>query len=137
MDAPDPDVTVSQTRSSPGALGDPRKCFYCTAATGTPHDDGCVCLTKSVVMRVTVEYVASVPRSWGKEDIEFHRNESSSCANNQIRELSRAADMMAANARPGGSCGCFCSNLSSEYLRDATAEDERHFGYGIADLLDE
>jgi hypothetical protein len=62
-------------------------CFYCRQALGEPHKEECVIWTKKVRVRVTLEYEIEVPRSWTKENIEFHRNEGTWCADNMVQEL--------------------------------------------------
>jgi len=43
-----------------------------------------------VFIKVTIEYAIAVPDYWTRSDINFHRNESSWCASNIIRELEHA-----------------------------------------------
>ncbi len=62
-------------------------CFYCRQELGTAHKEECVIWTKKVKVRVTVEYEIEVPRKWTKENIEFHRNEGTWCADNMVAEL--------------------------------------------------
>lgn len=57
--------------------GEPDECFYCHQKVGTPHREECVCVNKKVKVRAMIEYEVEVPFFWSKEDIEFHRNESS------------------------------------------------------------
>jgi len=69
-----------------------------------------VCRKRTVVIRYTIEVTTDVPESWTPEDIEFHRNESSWCANNIVAELEAAY--------------CLCNRTTAQYLREATPEDE-------------
>lgn len=64
-----------------------RRCFYCNQPVGSMHKDDCVLISKKVKMRMIVEYDVLVPSTWTKEQIEFHRNDSSWCASNVISEL--------------------------------------------------
>ncbi len=124
-------VTHSDTRPNSG-LGKAGKCFYCTAKQGTEHDAACVCRLGSVVVRTTFEYVVDVPEFWDGDQIEFHRNESSSCAANIIQFLASrflSDDDGGKQSRP---CPCHCTN--TEYVREATAEDDARWGYGMAEL---
>lgn len=63
------------------------KCFYCNQEIGSTHKDDCGLINKKAIIRVNIEYEIEVPASWNKEDVEFHRNEGSWCANNVITEL--------------------------------------------------
>lgn len=118
-----PNQLVSHGDTRPNAgLGKTGKCFYCTAKEGTEHDADCVCRVRTVVLRTTVEYVMAVPESDDADRIEFHRNESSSCVGNIF-------NFLADDARP-----CMCGKTKTEYVREATAEDEARWGYGIAEL---
>jgi hypothetical protein len=112
-------VTEDDTRSGGGGAGRPDKCFYCTANTGTVHDWECVCLTKAVKVRMTVELIIERPRSWGKDDIESHLNESSWCSNNILDEIKHYT-------KEDSECLCFSSQF--EYLGDATNEEARKSG---------
>jgi hypothetical protein len=53
------------TRDDGVRAGDPDHCFYCQASRGE-HTAECVCVTRSVVMRLTVDVV---PRIWSHEDV--------------------------------------------------------------------
>lgn len=64
-------------------------CFYCHQKIGESHRDDCVLIAKNVKVRMTVEYEVKVPASWSSYDIEFHRNDSSWCCGNAIRELEK------------------------------------------------
>ena len=84
------------------------ECFYCQQRIGAQHKPDCVLINKRVKIRMIVEYEAEVPASWGKEEIEFSRNEGSWCANNALYELECAF---------GQDDGpCMCSVASFEYL---------------------
>jgi hypothetical protein len=43
--------------------------------------------TRTVIVRMTVEYPVEVPADWDSHMIEFHRNDSSWCASNALNEL--------------------------------------------------
>lgn len=100
--------------------GHPDLCFYCGFEKGT-HKEDCVCPQKSVVIKMTIEYVVSVPRFWEANDIDFHRNDSSWCAGNAIAEL----NVIYATQ------DCLCEQTTFEFVREATEED--HEKLGIAD----
>jgi hypothetical protein len=69
-----------------------------------------------VVLRYTYEVVVVVPEDWGETQINFHRNESSWCADNSINDLQDRNDQH-----------CWCPDMQSIYLREATEEDEEKF----------
>ena len=75
--------------------GKPDQCFYCQQTVGTPHGKKCVIVTKLVEMRVTLKmngrtyrgiWEVREPYSWDARMSEFHKNESSWCANNFLNE---------------------------------------------------
>lgn len=82
------------------------ECFYCQSPIGSNHKQDCVLVKKKVTVRMTVEYEIEVPAYWDKDDVEFHRNEGSWCADNAIDELSKY----------GGEDGCICPVAEFEYL---------------------
>jgi len=62
-------------------------CFHCRQRVGTTHEADCVLIKKKAIVRAVIEYEVNVPHFWSKEDIEFHRNESSWCSSNLLNEL--------------------------------------------------
>lgn len=105
--------------------GSPDKCFYCGELKGQPHKPECVIRSKTVVIRLAVEYTIDVPESWTEEDIEFHRNEGGWCADNALSEIGNILD------RTGD---CLCSLSVTEYVREATPEDEKKDGVFVEEL---
>lgn len=93
--------------------GSQEACFYCHAAKGDQHRDGCTMRVRTVVVRVFFEYIRTVPE----------HNESSSCAGNILADLESQAD-----AR-----GCACGMQEGTFLREATAEDEENFKKFVKD----
>lgn len=81
-------------------------CFYCPSKIGKPHAKDCVLYTKTVTIRMIIEYPIEVPNAWDKDRIEFHRNESSWCVNNAIDELQ---ELDKEN-------GCFCGVTKFELV---------------------
>jgi hypothetical protein len=109
--------------NGPRPAGQPDECFYCHEAVGDDHKPTCVLRDRTVVMRYVFEVVIVVPEHWTKEDIEFHRNESTWCADNAVHvDLQRLAEGH-----------CLCPNHTAEYVREATTEDEE--GWQIAEML--
>jgi hypothetical protein len=83
-------------------------CCYCQQPVGSPHKDDCVLIKKKVLIRMTVEYEVSVPASYDKGDVEFHRNEGSWCADNVFDELEALCEEH----------GCLCGVVNFTCLRD-------------------
>lgn len=100
------------------------KCFYCRAEKGTQHRDGCTMRVRTVVVRATFEYIRKVPENWDAHLIEFHLNESSSCADNILADISEQAERRR---------GCACGMQKGTYLREATEEDEENFKTFVKD----
>ena len=63
---------------------------------------------KSVKIRVVLEVPHEVPEDWGADEINFHLNESSWCANSILPELERLSQ----------SEGCLCAFFKGEYVGD-------------------
>jgi len=101
-------ISFTVTEKAMRPASDRRRCFYCQQPIGEPHKPGCVLVKKRVKMRMTVEYEVEVPAAWGKEQIEFHRNASSWCANNAISELEEYFDDEARE--------CMCGSSEFDYL---------------------
>ena len=88
--------------------GKPDECFYCHSKVGEYHGRECVTIKKLVKLKYTFVVDVEVPHYWTKDDIEFHRNESSWCASNAISELEKQGD-------------CLCPVFECEYI--ATIDD--------------
>lgn len=65
----------------------PDQCIYCKARVGERHDFKCVTVERPVVVEITTQLTIMVPISWDKEQIEFHRNEGTWCADNMQHDL--------------------------------------------------
>lgn len=102
-------------KHGPRPAGEPDRCFYCGMMIGFEHRSDCVMRDRTVVLKFSIELVVRVPENWNKDDIEFHRNESSWCASNIIREL-------------GDGNACLCSS-KIEYVREATERDEEQLWF--------
>ncbi len=110
-------------------------CFYCGQKVGQPHGPKCVCVTKIVLVNVTLTGIAvfdlqiTTPHIWNKSTLEFHRNDSSWCAGNvdcdimEHRELtndpSALADVMAKIEawKSENDNYCLCGIYTCEFLR--------------------
>lgn len=73
---------------------------------------------KFVVLSATIEIVERVPVDWDADEIEFYKNESSSCANNTAETIASVFERAEPLDAP-----CLCNRIHVKYLRDATAED--------------
>lgn len=67
--------------------GKPDECFYCGREIGEEHAEDCVVVTKEVLMEYSIRIPIRVPYHWGEDQMNFHKNGSSWCANNAIREI--------------------------------------------------
>ena len=103
--------------------GSPEHCFYCGAAKGTEHRDKCTMRTRTVVVRISFDLCMAVPEDWDTHMVEFHMNESSSCADNRLEDILEQAERV----------GCSCGFAEGKYLREATAEDEENFKFSVKD----
>jgi len=97
-------VSFLVTEEAMRPASDKRECFYCNQPIGEIHKLDCVLINKKVKIRMIVEYEASVPASWDKNQIEFHRNDGTWCANNAIEEFDRE------------DVSCMCGNAEFEYI---------------------
>jgi hypothetical protein len=68
-----------------------------------------VLVVKTVRVRLTAEYDVTVPAHWDADKIEFHRNESSWCADNLVSEIETLQEQ---------SPGCLCETVSFECISD-------------------
>ena len=86
---------------------------------------------KPVVVEATIQYIAWVPDDWDDQMLDFHFNDGSSCADNQIDYMAEIAEYL--SNRPdddydeSGSAkfgpACFCEHVRFNVLRDATDDD--------------
>lgn len=102
------DFDVTENAMRPAS--DKRECFYCHQGIGAKHQAHCVLIRKTVKVRVVVEYEVDMPSSWDAQQIEFHRNEGSWCADNMIGELERFM----------GDDGCLCPITQFKHLEDVS-----------------
>lgn len=84
------------------------ECFYCGQKIGNPHKTDCVLLVRKWKVRLVYEVEVMKPFSWGKDDIDFHYNGSSTCADSFIREIEDFADK--------ASIGCLCPHFFGEAI---------------------
>lgn len=62
-------------------------CFYCHGKIFEQHKPECVIRTRTVKIRVVLEFDIERPGCWSDHDVEFHVSESSSCFDNVLRGL--------------------------------------------------
>lgn len=110
------DFLVTSKAARPA--GKPDECFYCQQKIGSAHKGDCVLIRKRVTVRMTVEYDIEVPAAWGKDEIEFQRNESSWCATNAIKELSNQFDTDEAECMCPVSHFTYIGNDTDSYLSE-------------------
>lgn len=105
------ETTFLVTEKAMRPASDKRRCFYCKQEIGVPHNSDCVLIKKRVKLRTVIEYEDEVPADWGDDMINFHRNESSWCANNLLSHLERVAEKG----------GCLCGMQTTTYI-ETTSE---------------
>lgn len=96
-------------------------CLYCKQLLGH-HAEDCICVTRTVVVEMTVQYVVEVPRKNTVEEIEFYRGGSSFCLGNDIHQLEQEA------IRNKGIC-TICHRAKVRYLREASKEDHESMAF--------
>lgn len=112
---------VDDTAVRPASVHKDR-CFYCGEMIGSEHRSDCVMRSRTVVVRMTVEYTIKVPETWNEDQIEFFRNEGSWCSSNALDEL---VDIQKHHH-------CLCYQTSFEYVREATEADEQRDGVSVS-----
>jgi hypothetical protein len=109
-----PETHLVTKENGPRPAGDPDKCFYCGEPLGSEHKMDCVCRSRTVIVRYVFELPIDVPESWDKDMIEFARGGGGGwCGDNAPDDLNRLREDY-----------CLCEFFHSEYVREATAEDE-------------
>jgi hypothetical protein len=83
-----PEVSMDDAGMVPAGPLD--RCIYCRQTIGQPHGAECVTVVKRVRYQVLVDgeavgtYVRDDPYFWTEADCDFHKNESSWCADNAV-----------------------------------------------------
>lgn len=111
--------------------GKPGECFYCQMPISALHKPDCVIVSKSVVVKITMEVVIDVPRDWGASNVNFKLNKSSWCASNIIEDLHDWKERSDTEGERrvmeqgffGSMAQCLCQTFEGEFVRDATKED--------------
>lgn len=95
------------------------QCFYCRQPHGAQHKEDCGICQRTVVVRTTIERVIEVPEYFTLENIQFLLGEGTRCSDNEVQEIYDMAK------RLDSAGGCSCRLITTEYVREATAEDEQ------------
>jgi len=110
--------------------GERDSCFYCDAPKGE-HEPDCVCITKTVVVRMTIDYTVAVPASWSPKEIEDHRLNSSFCLGNDIEQLCDEHNAASDHCR-------ICHRVKSvEFVRDAAEAETENYLAGQQEPIEE
>ena len=72
-------------------------------------------LMRTVMVEVTIPVLMEYPESMGAKEIEEHINNSTSCFDNVIDDISEPNE------------GCWCGHGRAKFLREATEEDEKRW----------
>lgn len=113
---------VNENATRPAGRND--ECFYCQRKLGEEHKEDCVIRKRTIVLKYSFEVVVEIPEDWDQHQIEFHRNESSWCANNAIQDLKKRKENV-----------CYCNGFTCEYLREADENDEEKYDLNISDSI--
>lgn len=97
--------------------GAPDRCFYCKSKVGEEHGQECVVVTKRVKLKATIEFDVEVPHFWTKENIEFHRNDGTWCAQNIDNDIAQYRESTGS---------CMCSETKIEYVETVDNNPEIH-----------
>lgn len=90
-------------------------CFYCQRRVGANHAPDCVCIVRSSTYGVYHEgrrigaYTRDDPAFWTTKDCEFHKNDSSWCADNMIGDGYEGEPLP--ETLEGCLCGCLVFKL--------------------------
>lgn len=109
--------------------GRPDQCFYCNQSVGSPHARDCVCVTKVVELRVTVDgvegtWVTTVPHAWDEEAIHYRYNDSTWCAGNLFGETIEGPLAQHLESLDGDLCLCDVTTVALVRVVDDTPARE-------------
>lgn len=97
--------------------GKPDECFYCGSKIGEPHKHGCVTVVKKVKLKATIEYEKEVPADWDDEQIYYHYNLGTWCANNIVDDLKDYIDEL------NEYNDCLCHHSEIEVIEEQKMND--------------
>lgn len=92
--------------------GKPDECFFCHSKVGEEHKSNCAVIEKIVRVQYTYTIDIAVPHHWDAHNIEFHRNESSWCADNSIDDLVKYKEKLENEGE------CLCFRFNAKYISD-------------------
>ena len=101
--------------------GRPDECFYCRQTIGQLHGPKCVCVYKRVRYRVLMggvrvgTYERNDPYFWDEEMCNFHKNDSSWCADNALEDIEWSDPEAAKKLDDATSDRCSCGPLVFEF----------------------
>lgn len=116
-------LSAEEGGNGPRPAGPPDECFYCHNKVGEQHKEECVLRKRTVVVRLSIDLVVDVPESWDEESITFYYNESSSCSDNRLNEISKLLQRIDEKGLP-----CSCNYVSAKYLHEASEDEEKMQG---------
>lgn len=111
------DWAVGEYSVRPNGKSD--RCFYCGSLLGEQHKDDCVIKSKTVVVDFTIRTVIDVPEHWNEEQIHYHYNDGTWCADNLLNWIYN---------RQEETDRCLCGITTAKYIKEAEVEDELEFG---------
>jgi len=89
-------------------------CFYCRQRVGEEHKRDCAVITKIVRLRYHIEVDVEVPHCWDKEQIEFHRNLGTWCADNALEEIEKHTSHV---IKGNDATECLCNRFHAEFVK--------------------
>jgi hypothetical protein len=96
---------------------DEKVSFYCHQPVGGFHMSDCVLVVRKAVITAEVSYEITVPAHWSEDTVEFHRNESSYCADNALGEIEAL--------RKEGHCLCGILTFKCNHIKNEMFLQER------------
>lgn len=100
--------TVSDNDPGIRLANEPDQCFYCGAKVGQKHRRDCVVVQKRVRVQYTFTLEVDIPHDWDAEMFEFHRNDSTWCADNALDDIEEFKTKVGAS--------CLCAMMQAKFL---------------------
>lgn len=119
--------------------GDADGCCYCKEKIGASHKTDCVLRRRTVVVRLTIEYVTTIQEDDGEppENALFFWNEGRYCMDTALEDVRAFVFDEEAGDDPDDprkTHGCICPVATLEYVREATDQDESRWGVKVEDV---
>ncbi len=104
--------------------GKPTECFYCREVLGSQHRANCPLRQRTVVVKLEIELVVTVPEDWSEDMVTFfYGAEGSACQSNLVDLLVALRDRTDEQIKD--ECPhCLCPMIDGSYLREASEADE-------------